>query len=281
MEYAPAVRALLPFLLIACKPSATIDSTMPVANLQSYQTVGVRMHTNAFASQGQALMLEKNVIDNLRLKCGFSSVDRAGSTPADVVLDLNITSVSRGGGGMISSQAVVDTLVVLTDGQAGELLGTVKIKGKSSGMIINNNVPETQALEVVAKTIGDLLAKSGCAGPRVAKAEPPPVVAPPPVAGTNPPPAIDESKRPQAEGFNDQGKEKLYAADLAGALALFQQAAGLIPDAKYQYNVCLTLGAQEQWDPAIQACEKARSMSPSAALNAKIDTRIGLLQKRQ
>jgi len=266
---------------------------MPVANLQSYRTVSLRVHTAAFASQGQAVILENAVLAKLRQQCGFEQVGPPGATPADVVLDLNITNIGRGGGGFISNPnlATVDTLLVLTDGQDGELLGTSRIRGKSSGMIINSSQPEGEAIEVVAKTVGDLLAKSGCGGPRIARATPP--VPPGPGAGSAsegagsgsasegsaaPP---DDARRAEAEKLNEQGKEKLYSADIPGAMAAFQQANTLVPDARYAFNLCLVLGAQEQWDNAIVACRQARGMNPQPTLAAKIDTRLNLLQHRQ
>ena len=255
---------------------------MPVANLQSYRTVGLRVHSSAFASQGQAMFLEKAVLDRLRAQCGFQQVDRAGSAPNDVVLDLNITNTARGGGGWISndSQATIDTLLVLTDGQNGDLLGTARIHGKSSGMIINNAPPETEAVDVVAKTIAEMFVTSGCVGPRIARAEPPPVQEPPHQGSASPPP-VDESHRAQADALNAQGKEKLQRADLQGALAAFQQANALLPDARYQFNICLTFEAQEQWQNAIAACRQARAMNPQATLVAKIDHRLDLLQHHQ
>lgn len=300
MTYAPGVRAAwLTTLLIACHPSATIESKQPVANLQSYGSVALRVHTNAFAAQGQAMLLEASVLDQLRQKCSFSQVGSASQgqqVGADVVLDLNVTGVNRGGGGMIANpnSATMETLLVLSDGRAGDLLGTVKIKGKSSGVLINNGSPEKEAIDVIAKTIAELLAKSGCSGPRVARVDPPPGPGPIPgtgsqVAVTDPPPGPgsaavpppNEGNRAQAEAFNEQGKEKLYSADLNGALALFQQANQALPDAKYEFNICLTLGAQEQWANAQAACQQARGMNPTAALQAKIDHRLELLAKHQ
>lgn len=158
---------------------------MPVANLQSFRSIALRAHTSAFASQGQAMMLEGFVTQKLRQKCGFEAVGPLGQTAnAEVMLDLNITKIGRGGGGVFSNPnlAVVDVLVVLTDVHDKELLGTATIRGKSSGMVINNEVPENQALEVVADTIAGLLTKSGCGGPRIARAPrvaPPARVAPP------------------------------------------------------------------------------------------------------
>jgi hypothetical protein len=286
--YARAVRVpawSLAILIAGCHPSATVERTMPVANLQSYRTVALNVRSTAFASQGQAMFLEAAVVDKLRQQCQFDQIVRPGAAPADVMLDLNITNVARGGGGWVtnSNTAIVDTLLVLSDGQNGELLGTARIKGKSSGMIINNSVPEREAIDAVAKSVADLLAKSGCSGPRVARSEP---AEPPPThtgqgagSGSGSGSAPDESRRAEAETLNEQGKEKLRGADIPGALAAFQQANALVPDARYQYNVCLAFEAGEQWSNAIAACKQARAMNPEPRLLAKIDRRIELIQQ--
>jgi hypothetical protein len=262
---------------------------MPVANLQTYRSVGLRVRSTAFASQGIAMYLEGAVLQKLQKQCGFEKVGRAGTGPNDVVLDLNITHTGRGGGGCVSNSgtAVIETLLVLSDGQTGDLLGTARIRGKSSGMIINGAPPENEAVEVVAKSVAELLAKSGCAGPRLARAEPPP-----PNTGSGSStgtdtgsgaqqgsgtPPVDDAKRAQAEALNEDGKLKLRTADIAGALAAFQQANALVPDPRYQYNVCLTYEAQEQWANAINACKQARAMNPEPRLVAKIDKRLEML----
>lgn len=288
-KYARHVRAytwVCAIALTACRPSATVERTMPVANLQSYRTVGLRVQSTAFAAQGLATFLETAVLEKLRQSCRFDQIGRPGATPSDVLLDLNITNTGRGGGGWIQNQnqASIDTLLVLTDGQSGELIGTARIRGTSSGIIVNNNRPENEAIDVVAKTVAELLSKSGCSGPRVAKTEPPPpkeTPPPPPPQGSNTPPPPDESKRAEAETLNEQGKDKLRGADLVGALAAFQQANTLVPDAKYQYNICLTYEAQAKWDDAVAACKKARGMNPPAKLVAKIDHRLELLANKQ
>jgi hypothetical protein len=294
------VRAITGFLiglsLVGCRPSATVENTMPVANLQTYRTVALRVKSTAFASQGWAAYLETAVLQKLQQKCGFERVGGAGTTAADVVLDLNITHTGRGSTGWVSSgtTAVMDTLLVISDGESGDLLGTARIRGKSSGMIINNAPPENEAVEVVAKSVADLLAKSGCSGPRLARAE---VPKPPPGgdtgsgsgsgsgsdqgSGSGSATTPDDAKRAQAETLNEQGKEKLRSADIAGALAAFQQANALVPDPRYQYNVCLTFEAQERWDDAINACKQARTMNPDARLVAKIDKRVEMLQQRK
>lgn len=246
---------------------------MPIANLDTYKTVAVRVHSTAFASQGRAMQLESATLDSLSKKCGFTVMPR-GATAADVMVDLNITNAGRGSSGWISSDttATIDALLVLTDGTNGELLGTARIHGSSSGSI--SGVPsEGEAIGVVARSIVDLLGKSGCAGPRVAKAAP--VVEPPK------PDAPDESHRAEADALNDQGKEKLYANDAPGALSLFQQASAKLPDARYEFNVCLTFGVQERWDDAISSCKRARAMSPQTELAARIDHKLELLTHRQ
>ncbi|MBL0219820.1 MAG: hypothetical protein IPQ07_38895 [Myxococcales bacterium] len=276
----------LVLLIAGCHPSATVEKTMPVASLGSYRTVSVRVHSSAFAAQGQAMYLEAQVLEKVRQKCGFERVDRADGGAADVLIDLNITGTGHGGGGWVSnsSTATVDTLLVLTDGQDGQLLGAAKIRGKSSGMIINNAPPENEATGAVAKSVAELLAKSGCTGPRIAKVVDPVVTPPDTGSGGSGSAAIappDESHRAEAEAKNDLGKEKLYAADYAGALGAFQAAFSLVPDPKYQFSICIVFGVQEQWDTAVAACQKAKSMNPPPALAAKIDRRIEQLQQRK
>lgn len=249
---------------------------MPVANMQSFRSVALRVHSSAFAAQGQAMQLESSVLAKLHQACSFEQITGAQAAHADVILDLNVTNAGRGGGGIISnsSTARLDTLLVISDGESGDLLGTARIHGESSGMIINNAPPENEAIDVVAKTVADMFVKSGCSGPRIAKAVPPP---PEPTPEAKP----DESHRAEAEKLNEDGKQRLFVADVQGAIVAFQQANALLPDARYEYNVCSALGAAEQWDNAIAACKQARTMNPLPALVAKIDHKIDLLQHHQ
>ncbi len=285
-------------LVVACRPSATVQNTTPIGNLKSYRSLALRVRSTQFATQGLAMTMEAAVINHLRARCGFEAVSPGNNNaPADVILDLTITHYNKGGEGWIrnANQVVMDTQLVLSDGADGELLGTANIHGKSSGAVVNDAPQENEAIAIIAKTIGDVLAKSGCMGPRVAKA----VTTPPPGQGSGSadpgsgsgsgsgsavvttPATPDEAKRADAETLNNQGKEKLFAADNAGALTLFQQANATLPDAKYQFNVCLALGALERWNDAITACRQARSMNPPEKLAAKIDQRLqGLAQKQ-
>ncbi len=267
----------------ACHPSATVESTMPIGNMQSYRSVALRVHSSAFAAQGQAMQLEGSVLSKLHDSCSFDQIAGAQARNADIVLDLNITNTGRGGGGFISnsSTARLDTLLVISDGQTGDLLGTARIHGESSGMIINNAPPELEAIDVVAKTVADMFKKSGCSGPRIARAVPPEPMPPPNPDHVDTTPAPDESHRAEAEKLDEDGKQKLFVADLQGALAAFQQADALVPDARYEYNICSALGLLERWDNAIAECQKARTMNPRPELVVKIDHKIELLQHHQ
>jgi hypothetical protein len=284
------MRSLLPVIAViaACHPSATVENTMPIANMQSYRSVGLRVHSTAFAAQGQAMQLESSVVAKLQGRCSFDRVLSGQTAGADIMLDLNVVNAGRGSSGILSngSTARLDTLLVISDGKDGELLGTARIHGESSGMIINNGSPELEAIDVVAKTVADVFWKSGCSGPRVAKAEPPTPPSTPDPTTTNTgsgstEPAIDESHRAEAEKLNDDGKQKVFVADVQGALVAFQNAEALIPDARYEYNICSTLGLLEKWDAAIATCNKALDRHPKASLEAKLKQKIDLLQHHQ
>jgi tetratricopeptide (TPR) repeat protein len=245
--------------------------------------------------------LKRAVADRLRQQCGFESLVEADAKNVDVLVDLDITAAGRGGTGMIHNPnlATLDTLLVLSDGQSGELLGTARIHGESSGLLTPGANPENEAVVIVAKSAVDLLATSGCAGPRIARADSglmaptgsQPTANPTSTTPTTTPvttttadlnvPAVDESHRADAEALNDQGKEKLRSADLDGALVAFKQAVALLPDPRYQYNACLALEAQQQWDAAAAACRQARGMSPKPELATKIDARLDLLAHHQ
>ncbi len=248
---------------------------MPVANMQYYHSVALRVRSNVMGYQGFAQLLEQSVNNNLRQKCGFDAVAGANEK-AELVLDLNITKAGKDSGFItIQNQTVMETLLVLSDGQSGDLLGTARISGNSAAMTTNNANPDQEAIEVVAKTIGDLLVKSGCSGPRIARA---PVEPRQPEA---PQPGVDESHRDAAEKLNEDGKNQMFGAHLPEALALFQQANALLPDARYQFNVCLALGVMEKWDDAIGACSRAKTMNAKPELVAKIDRRIEALKNHQ
>jgi hypothetical protein len=281
----------------ACRASATVERTMPVANLQTFHTIAVRVRNSTFASQGTTIALERQVLERLGRACQFDHVERASGQPADILLDLTIVASGRGGGGFITNNniATVDTQLVLTDTHDNQLLGTAKIRGKSGGVLVNNNIPEFDAVDKVAEATANLLAKSGCAGPRIARVEPPPppdtgsdagsdsgtpdTGTPDTGTGTDAPPP--NAHLAEAEAINDQGKEKLYAGDLQGALALFQRANSTAPDARFAFNVCIVQIQLEQWAAANASCQQAKALKPPATLATKIDNRIEQLAQRK
>lgn len=268
----------LVLFIAACKPSATIRSSTKIASLQSYGSVSLRVRSQGFATQGVAMIMEQAVVNHLRQRCSFVPIDPRTGAPADVILDLTITNYTRGGSWGNTNQVTLDTLLVLSDGSDKELLGTASINGKSSGSLVDNRPQDNEAISIVAKTIGDILWKSGCAGPRVAKAAPPPDTGTGTGTGTGNA-APDETKRADAEALNEKGKEALFNADTNNALTYFQQANAMLPDAKYQFNICLALGAAQRYPEATTACKQARAMNPSPKLAAKIDQRLeGLAQ---
>src|SRR5690349_6536480 len=177
--------------LSACTPSAQVKRITPVANLQVYSLVQVR-GTGADANgQGDAKLayeLERASLIKIREKCAFVDVV-AGAQPAprppDLLLDATILRSGRGGDGLVQNEnlAVIDVMLVLSDGVDQERLGSADIQGKSSGVDTGGS-PEQEALEAVAGSIADILVTSGCVGPRVARATPP---MPPPGTGTTPP----------------------------------------------------------------------------------------------
>ncbi len=152
-------------------------------------------------------------------------------------------------------------------------------------MLVPGNSPENEATDVVSKAAVDLLAKSGCAGPRVAKddTQPPQPPQPPQPDPKNPDPQPQpqpqpdpkiEERRPDA-GRHRRGKEKLRGAEIDAALTLFQQANQMVPDARYEFNVCLAFEAQQQWTSAKTACTQAKGMvGVQAELVVKIDARL-------
>jgi len=222
-------------------------------------------------------MMEQSLAGHLRQRCAFEQIAPAAQAQSDLVLDINILGNSRGGT-WNGTKTTVDALVVLSD-VSGDPLGTAKIRGESGGSVMGGGGQDSEAIDVIAKTIAEMLVRSGCAGPRLARVAPDPVPGPTEGTGSNASP--DDAKRAQAEQLNDQGKALLFQADTRGALGYFQQAVALIADAKYQFNVCVALGAMEQWDAAIQACNQAKAMNPTVKLAGKIDQRLEGLAKHQ
>jgi tetratricopeptide (TPR) repeat protein len=94
-------------------------------------------------------------------------------------------------------------------------------------------------------------------------------------------PAFAQTPNPQAEALNEEGK-KLYAEqkDYAGAAAKFQGAIALSPDARYYFNLCMSLDKQEKFDDALIACDEVYNRNPDAELQGKAGKRASQIRAK-
>jgi hypothetical protein len=280
--------ALLAALLCtaACRPSATVERTTPVASLQIYRSLLVRVGS-AGRGQDQVGALQQMIANQVQQRCAFSNVSFAGpGEPGDgeLIVDLTIQKAARGGGGLLQNPNLfeMDVLVVLSDAVDGELVGSALVRGKSSGMLIEGEAtPEDQAVEVVGNTIGEILGKSGCGGERIARQAPTPTPTPTDPTPTDPSTDPNTAKRAEADAANEAGKDKFRSGDPRGALADFHRAMQLLPDARYAMNVCLAHEALEQWDAADAACRQVLAMTPPEALASKAKQRLDIIGQRR
>ncbi len=300
-------RLLSAALLVAvgCGPSAKVTRTTPVADLQSYGVVAVRADGNVSGDLVQ--QLESSTIQQLAQRCQFSAVLPAaqmGQNKPDLVLDLNLQRTFRGGTGFIKNQnkATVEVLAVLSDGVSDDLLGSAWIQGESSSVMVSGVSPEGQAVDAVAKKIAQVLGNSGCKGPRVARAEPPPENGDTGSAGDtgdsgnagdtgdsgnagdtgdsgNAGDTGDAAKKEGAEALNDAGKAAFKKADMTTAAAKFQAAGDLYPDPRYDFNLCMTYEALKRYDEAIATCQKVIDKQPEQRLIDKAKDRIEIIQQ--
>jgi len=284
---------LSPFLVIAvlalggalasCGPSASIRRTTPVANLQAYQTVLVRVAS----SPGLELynsVLEFATTDSMMGRCNFGRVVSNGQLAQfpnirpDLLVDLTIRSTQRGGSGLIQNPnlATVDVTMVLSDGIDESLLGSAEIEGKSSSVSINGADPENQALVAVAKRVTAILATSGCVGQRLARAPAP--LAPQAPA---PPAGISPEQLAQAEAANNEGKRLFRAADIAAAKEQFLRAISIVPDPRYEFNLCLAHENLSEFDQAAVACQRVIASGAEERLQAKAQQRLAIIQAKR
>lgn len=262
--------------LAACGPSASVKRTTPVANLQQYQNVLVRVGSSPGLEQYTSV-LEFATTDNMMQHCAFSRVTgptQLGQTRPDLLVDLNIRTTQRGGGGFIKNPnlATVNVTMVLSDGIDESLLGSAEIVGKSSAVAMQGADPENQALLAVAERVTTILSKSGCSGTRIARAEP----APQPVAPVAPT-GITPEQLAQAEAANDEGKRLFRAAEIAAAKVQFQQAIQISPDPKYQFNLCLAHEALKEFDQAVAACQSVINANSEQRLTEKAQQRLSII----
>ncbi|HTE49277.1 MAG TPA: hypothetical protein VK698_00280 [Kofleriaceae bacterium] len=285
-------------LLASCRPSATVQRTTPVANLQPYTGLIVRGTRAGRHGMGRlAFMLERASVARIRRACSFRGVHPAARSaepgPDDLLLDVTVQNAYRGGGGGLvqnENQATVVVKAVLSDGADMELVGAADIRGQSGGLIIGEQSPEQEAINAVADSIVQMLVRSGCRGPRIARAHRPPPVdhrTEQPDEQSSDPTGValvsDEKSEAavRAETENEEGKRLFRAADVAGAKGHFRTAIRLHRDPRYVFNLCLAEEALGSIDAAISTCRRVASMKPDAALAEKVKLRLKILGDKQ
>lgn len=277
MRWSVAAALSCALLASSCRPSATVRRTTPVANLQSYRTVLVRVDGSPQARRF-ADMLEFHAIDWMRRSCAFDQIGTRRQPPLaepDLVVDLNLQRASRGGGGLIQNPnlAVVDVTAVLSDNVDDELIGSADIRGKSSAVAVSGVNPEEQAIAAVSKTMAEILVRSGCSGERVARPEPPPPTDPVD-------PAIDPELLAQAEAENEAGKQLFRAADIAGAKARFEAALAIHRDPRFLFNLCLAQEALKDYAAARSSCQEVIDLQPEPRLVEKAQMRLDIIAQQ-
>lgn len=266
--------ALSVVVLAACQPSATVLQQSPIANLRVYRVVGIRVAGTGAGSRWTD-ELEAAVVQQVSNKCYFDRVvssAQLANADADLIVDLNIQRVFRGGDGIIRNdhKAMMDVLLVLSEGGTEDLVGSVWIRGESPTVHVSGSSPERQALSAVAKSVGKVLHLSGCS---LARIDPEPD--PEPDEG----PVADNVSA--AERLNDEGKALFKAADINGAVTKFQAAAELAPDPRYYFNLCFSYEALERFDDALGQCQEVLNRHPTDRLRDKAERRIARIRTKQ
>lgn len=280
-----------------CRPSATVQRTTPVANLQPYTGIVVRGTRGGRFGRGRlAHILERAAVARIRHACSFTEVVGAGRRtepgPDDLLLDLTVQRSFRGGEGLVQNEnlATVEVKAVLSDGIDMELVGSADIQGKSGGLVIGQESPEEEAINAVADSVTQMLVRSGCRGPRIARAHRP---APADPRGEEPPPDGEPGPDPtevtlassdpiaKAEAANEEGKRLFRAADVTAAKTQFREAIRLHRDPRYVFNLCLAEEALGSIDAAIATCKRVQGMKPDGALADKVKLRLKILADKK
>ena len=264
-----------------CTPKAVVQKASPVADLKVYRKVLVRGRAGNAAWQGDELA--NQTAAQLQNACGFDAVfagGGAGGSKPDLIVDLNVLAANRGGGGIIKNPnlATIDVAMVLSDGLDDELLGSAQIRGQSSAVLVQGESPEQQAITVVSQQIAKILVKSGCSGPRIARATPPPEKPPEPKPEK---PEVTEEQIAQAEEANNRGKELFRSAQVSQAKGEFERAIGLNPDPRYMMNLCLAHEALKDYEAAINTCEQVANSNSEERLVSKAEQRILLIADKK
>jgi hypothetical protein len=99
------------------------------------------------------------------------------------------------------------------------------------------------------------------------------------------PPEEDLAPSPQQHGsqaeiasrLDDEGRQLLDSRHYSDASAKFREAVARVPEARYFYDLCISLGAENHRDEAMTACNAALKVGPNAALRLKVEAELDLL----
>jgi len=83
--------------------------------------------------------------------------------------------------------------------------------------------------------------------------------------------ASAESPADIAARRNEDGKDLMAAQKLKDAGGKFRAAASLDPQAKYYFNLCLSLYGRNMFGAALEACKMAATLHPTPQLQTKIE----------
>ena len=264
---------------LGCAAQASIQRSTPVANLRVYTGVMVRgSATNMLAWQGKELA--KRTALYIRNNCQFGNVftgeaNTQATDAINLIIDLSVLQSSRGGSGIVNNPnvAVVDVSMALSDSSSDELLGSASIRGQSPAVVTSQAQPEQLALDVVARSITQILVKSGCKGERIARVAPPqPKPEPKPVDA-----AITPEQVAQAEALSEEGKAAFREGDPSTAKVKFEAAIAANPDPRYIMNLCLAEEAIGNFDAAIATCQRIVDGKADTRLVEKAQARISLI----
>ncbi|HEY4243612.1 MAG TPA: hypothetical protein VGM88_27555 [Kofleriaceae bacterium] len=88
-----------------------------------------------------------------------------------------------------------------------------------------------------------------------------------------------QSQAELASKLNDDGKALMYQKDFAGASAKFREAVARVPEAKYFFNLCMSLYQDGHFDEALTACNAVPNNNASADQKDKADKLVGKIRE--
>ena len=240
----------------------------------------------------EAVELEAVVAARLRSMCGYQEVYLASANPeapaallvdARIALLERVDSSDRAMLGAMAGQARMVVAVDFIDLKTKQRIGAAEVEGTSSGgSTLAGGTDE--AMERVVEKIVEVMRQDGCS------ARAPGQVAttgggggggggggedPPGGGGTTLTPAV------QAEAYNQEGKDLYKAKDFKGALAKFEAAVAVAPEARYYFNVCAAHDQLGNRDAALAACSEVLNRNPNEELKSKTEKRIEAIRAKQ